>query len=57
MKAFARLYSWKTVAKDWRENHNIEKIEGLAQSPNLNPIENVWKLLKDVMYKKQRPKN
>jgi hypothetical protein len=29
------------IAKDWRENHNLEKIEWLAQSPDLNHIENV----------------
>ena len=45
------------VAKDWRENHNLEKIEWLAQSPNLNSIKNMWKLLKDAMQKKWRVKN
>jgi transposase len=45
------------VAKDWRENHDLKKIEWPAQSPNLNPIENVWKLLKDVVQKRRRSKN
>ena len=45
------------VAKAWRENHNLQKIEWPAQLPNLNPIENVWKLLKDVVHKRRRPKN
>ena len=45
------------IAKDWRENHNLEKIEQPAQSHDLNPIENVWKLLKDVVEKRRRPKN
>jgi transposase len=45
------------VAKDWKENHNLEKIEWLAQSLDMNPIENVWKLLKDVVQKRGRPKN
>jgi transposase len=40
------------VSKDWRENHDLEKIEWPAQSPILNPIENVWKLLKDVIQKR-----
>jgi hypothetical protein len=36
------------VAKDWRENHNLKKIEWLAQSPDL---------LEDVVQKRQRLKN
>jgi hypothetical protein len=39
------------VAKDWRENHDIEKIEWPAQSLELNP-KNVWKLLKDAVQKR-----
>jgi hypothetical protein len=45
------------VAKDWQENHDLEKIEWPAQSPDLNPIDNVWKLLKDAVQKRRRPKN
>jgi hypothetical protein len=45
------------VAKYWRENHDLEKIEWPSQSPDFNPIKNVWKLLKDVVQKKRRPKN
>jgi hypothetical protein len=29
------------VAKDWRDNCDLEKIEWPVQSPNLNSIENV----------------
>jgi hypothetical protein len=29
------------VAKYWRQNHDLEKIEWPAQSSDLNPIENV----------------
>jgi transposase len=45
------------VAKDWKENHDLAKIEWPAQSLDLNPIKNVWKLLKDVVQKRWRPKN
>jgi hypothetical protein len=45
------------VAKDWRENHNLKKIEWLAQSPDLNSIKNVWKLLNDAMQKIWKAKN
>jgi transposase len=39
------------------ERTDLEKIEWPTQSPNLNPIENVWKLLKGVVQKRRRPKN
>ena len=33
----------------WRANHNIEKLVWLTNSPNLNFIENIWKMLKDCV--------
>ena len=45
------------VAANWRETHRIEKIVWPPNSPDLNPIENMWKLLKDALQKKRRPKN
>jgi hypothetical protein len=39
MEDDAPVYRGK-AAKDWRENHDLEKIEWPGQSLNLNPIEN-----------------
>jgi hypothetical protein len=37
------------VPKDWKENHDLKKIEWPTQLLDLNSIKNVWKLLKDAI--------
>ena len=44
------------VNKNYLKNRNINVINWPAYSPDLNPIENLWKDL-DEMTKKRKPKN
>jgi transposase len=41
--------------KCWRQSRKLKKLEWPANSPDLNPIENLWKLLKDHVQQKHRP--
>ena len=40
-----------SVTKRWFQNNGLRQLDWLAQSPDLNPIENLWKIVKDEVAK------
>jgi hypothetical protein len=42
-----------TLARQWRENKGVQKIDWPSMSPDLAPIENVWQLLKMKLRRKK----
>ncbi|MBW0561445.1 hypothetical protein O181_101160 [Austropuccinia psidii MF-1] len=44
------------ISKKWRATNQIDKLPWPAHSPDLNPIENVWKVLKTCVTKHNQPR-
>ena len=45
------------LSSAWRHAHGMKKLQWPANSLDLNPIKNLWKILKDVVQKESLPRN
>ncbi|MBW0561094.1 hypothetical protein O181_100809 [Austropuccinia psidii MF-1] len=45
----------ETLSNQWRQQHGIQKMQCPAHSPDLNPIKNVWKIMKTAISKLYQP--
>jgi len=45
------------IAKSYFETQNFEVIEWPAKSPHLNLMKNIWKMLSDIIYSNNQPRN
>ena len=41
----------------WRQAHDMKKLKWPTNSPNLNPIENLWKIVEDLLRHHNIPNN
>ena len=38
------------IVKDFKTEHNVNVLEWPAKSPDLNIVEDIWKMLSDIVY-------
>ena len=44
------------IAKNWKEKNLIDRMDWPSNSPDLNPIENLWRIIK-IQVRKYRSQN